>query len=319
MNYNRNYLDTSNNKFNLLYEEELLPRLLELEKLRKQKSGIGREFYILVPTALFVSALLIAFTGSVFSGFLVCIGILSAYLFWRERYRVSYEQIYKEAVIPSLLDHVEDAKLTYTARPNFPQYILEECGLTRRKVTGLVATDGLHGKIGGKRVLLAEMSATGQVGRFTHEVFNGLFCQADFEQKEDEWVWIYPEGEIVRSGSLVGDVLALLGPERFESPTRVHFADEEFESYFKVYGSSPKFAQAAVSPKLIEQMLDLRCHSDRVVLTIKDGKLSAAIWTQRDYLEPDAELLATDREMALQKFEELTTMLSIVEALPVNS
>lgn len=43
------------------------------------------------------------------------------------------------------------------------------------------------------------------------------------------------------------------------------------------------------------------------------------IWTQHGYLEPDAAHLATDREMVLQKFEELTAMLSIVDALPMSS
>lgn len=319
MNYDRNYLDTCNKKFDLIYEEELLPHLLELEKMRKHKVAAKREFFTRLPVILLLGAGLTFVANSPGLGVIACIGLLSAQILWQEHRRMSYEQAYKETVIPVLLDHVEDAALTYTARPDFPRYFLEECGLTRQTVTNLVATDGLHGTVGKKRMLMAEMHATSQVGRVTREAFKGLFCQAKFDQAEDEWVWIYPENQIVGIGPGFGDTLASLRIQRFESPTRVHFPNREFESYFRVYGSSPDFVQTVVTQKLIEQMLDLQQTADKVALTIRRGAVSIAIWTQDDYLEPNAKVPATDRKMVWQKFEELKAMLSIVDALPVSS
>lgn len=235
---------------------------------------------------------------------------------------MAYRTDYKNIVIPQLLKHA-GTDLTYTVKPEFSKQMLEESGLLNRRVTSLRAEDGITGYLGETALTVAEIEAN----QDKETLFQGIFCSANFAESFKGWIWIYPKRNIVGDGTLIGNTLAFFGSQKFESADRVHFDDQEFESLFRVYGSSPEEVQTILTPKLMRNLVVLCRESkensenypEKIAFSLSGNRVCVAMWSYKNHLEPNLDRPATDRKMLESKLRELETMLSIVEELNVQN
>ena len=150
------------------------------------------------------------------------------------------------------------------------------------------------------------------------KVFDGLFCEANYKEKFRGWLWVYPESKIVDDGTPWGSLFAAFGSERFESADRVRVDDSQFESIFRVYGSSLQDVHTILTPKLMRNLTTLHQKSDQVALTLSGRTVYVAIWTNKNYLEPSLLRPATDLKAIHAKLRDLEKMISIIEDLNVQ-
>lgn len=312
----KNPLHISDSKFNLIFDEELLPLLTKLERQRKSAMSIGGGFLAAMLVAILSGVLLTSEVGSEI-GLAVGAAIIVLYLIWQNMREQDYATAYRKSVVPALLDNME-ADLAYDPKPYVSEQMLLKSGLFFERVGWVRATDGITGTIGKTDLEMARVRAIQKKGQQTLTVFEGVFCRANFSQKVEGWVRVYPAEDEYNEKSTVGKHLAALQMTRPDSNALVEFDDHYFNAYFNVYCSSPDLARWVLTPKMINALVEMRRSARFVALTIESGQLYVLVSTQKEYLEPDLEQSATDRKMVLRKFEELKAMLSIVEALPAE-
>lgn len=232
-----------------------------------------------------------------------------------------YQNAYKDVVMPQLLKHA-GTDLNYIAAPKFSTKMLNECGLLNRPVSSLKAEDGIMGYWGDRAIMIAEVEAK----QNKETLFKGLFGSVELPQKFDGWLRIYPKRNVVGDGSVTGNVYTYFGSDKFESADRLQIDDEEFNSRFRVYASSPAAAHALLTPKLMEKLIAqspqsrgaMKNFATSITLSIANNRVYVAVPTTGNFLEPRASNPATDRKMLEQKVQELEMMLSIIEDLNIE-
>lgn len=233
----------------------------------------------------------------------------------------AYKGSYKDVVMPQLLKHA-GTDLNYIAAPKFSTKMLNECGLLNRPVSSLKAEDGIMGYWGDRAIMIAEVEAK----QNKETLFKGLFGSVELPQKFDGWLRIYPKRNVVGDGSVTGNVYTYFGSDKFESADRLQIDEEEFNSRFRVYASSPAAAHALLTPKLMEKLIAqspqsrgaMKNFATSITLSIANNRVYVAVPTIGNLLEPCVSSLATDRKMLDQKVQELEMMLSIIEDLNIE-
>lgn len=229
-----------------------------------------------------------------------------------------YSRSYKEVLIPHLFQHV-GADLQYTAEPDVSKEKIAASGLWfNQHISSVNAEDGINGTIGSASLNVIEIEVMSGRGDNMQLIFDGIFCEAIFDEKFEGWLLVYPQSKIISNGTLWGELFAEMGSEKFESDARIRVDDRRFESRFRVYGSSPADVNTILTPKLMNNLITLHDRSEKIALTLRDRTVYVAVWTNDDYLEPEPWRPATDRKMLNRILAELGVMISIVEELNVH-
>lgn len=306
-------------KFDQVHHEILAPQLDEIEEYRRRTAFYRNDLTYIMASVTAISSILLAIylrsIAPLFGGTIIFI----LFMLWVDYHINTYRKTYKHIVIPQLLKQMK-AELTYVAKPNarepkFTKQMLNNSGLIGMSTWSVKAKDGIEGYLGKTEIIVAKLIGKVGWGGRAYIAFDGIIGFAEYAEPCDGWLWIYPESRIPWEGP--GNQIFRLKNEKFEPAERVSIGDESFDSIYRAYGSSPKQAEAILTPELMANLVALYSESITVAFTLKGSEAYVAIWTNNDYLEPNLDMPAADRNAVQTKLYELEIMVSIIEDLNV--
>lgn len=295
-----------------LYDNVLRADLLALESQRKEAL---KKIYIsgalIVPLSVFLSIL-------ISHPFFLILGLLGmaalATFFARE-----YTKNFKVGVIEKLVKFL-DARLDYSKNGFISQSFFEQSRLFLHRIDEYSGDDHVRGMLDKTKVDFSEIHAKYVVhtknGRQEHTIFKGLFFIADFNKHFNGRTVILPDFAEKHFGVLG----SFFQEKNMARDALVKLEDPEFEKLFAVYGTDQIEARYILSTGLMRRITAYKKKVKRNIhLSFVDDKVFIAIPYVKNLFEPRLFRTIVDFAPIQEYYEDLTTAISIVEELNLNT
>jgi hypothetical protein len=315
-----------NRDFDSYYDEELLPRLRDLEARRA--AAVSR-FWKTLAVCLLVGGAAVA--GGVASRRIVLViggtGIAIAGILLAHTSLLG--PISKEAkreVVGSVARFVE-ASLRYDPEDCITEREFRNSMLFRQDVDRYRGEDLVAGRIGATEIRFSEVHAEyrtsstnskGHTRHTYHTIFKGLFLLADFNKHLRGMTLVLPDVAEKSFGWLGQKLQAAF--DAFRRGELVKLEDPEFEREFVVYADDQVEARYVLTPALMQRLLDFRRKTGhRMYFSFLESRVYIAIETGRDMFEVGVFQDMVDRHLVKKHLRDLQFAVSVVAELDLNT
>lgn len=311
-------------KFQVLYETHLKPKLITFEAKRKEIAKnliflfIG---YIMLMIALIAVLVIMGeaaqgndnpwiFVLIIIGMFVITIGVFYLYNRWVSPYKKSF----KKEIVSRIVTFIDNDLIYYPEKKitwhEFQSSLLVE--YWRHSVDIWDGEDYVRGILGKTAVKFSEVhaedeetytDAEGNTQTYYITVFKGLFFIFDFNKAFEGFTVVLPEK--FWSYRRYGDLVKL--------------EDPEFEEEFVVYSDNQITARYILSPSLMRRLLKFRHElGKKVYLSFVNGRLYMGISIHKNLFEPRVFRTILDFELIQEYFEYMQLGKDIVEELNLN-
>lgn len=224
-----------------------------------------------------------------------------------------YRKAYKAIVMPGLLREV-DPQLRYDPTGGLTSSSFEDSLFHPGKVSAHRAEDLITGLVAGRERKICEMRVMQGRGKSQRQVFSGLFSETHLDHGLKGHVVVVPD----LAERLLGKLGTKLQGLRRDRGTLVHFNDVEFEEEFVVYAEHEGEARRLLTKRLRRELLNLRKRAGQDIgLTVCENKLYVLVRCPHNHFEPALLTRATDLAPIARFREDLATVMSVFEAIPL--
>lgn len=300
------------------YQQEIVPGLTDLEKLRKDQLKRVRFMWI----AGFAS--LIAGVATMIPPLIIVFLLISLliyfFLFGFKRNRPNFKLEYKKLVIGKLMQFVAPG-LVYT--PNLfitkSKYDYSKIFLSNPDIYS--GEDLVSGMIDKTQVEFCELHTqdrqTDSKGRTTYvTIFKGLFFIGDFNKRFNGQTYVLSDfGE--RYLGFFGKMMQNMSIGR---PDVVRLENPEFEKLFVVYSSDPVEARYILSTSFMERIVAYRKKIDAAVqFSFIDSNIYMAVPMKKNLFEPSLRHSVMNFDAVKNYFDQINFCTSIVDEMNLNT
>jgi flagellar biosynthesis protein FliQ len=297
------------------FNTELMPKLQELDEVRKQK--VNQILMWSAPVVIVAMILTGMLLGHGDAAFAPLIGAL-VIVFFIFRYVISsYVGDFKDEIITKII-HFADPGLKYHKNSYLPQFDFVACKIYQRKPDKYQGDDRVQGVIGATSIDFSEINAQYETrdkngNRSYVTYFKGLFFKADFNKHFKGETFVLPD----KSEKYFGNFFQKMNVGR---PPLVKLEDPEFEQLFVVYGSDPIEARYILSPSLMRRLTDF-CNKtkSRIGVSFVRSCVYITIPFNRNLFEPRVFQTLIDFEPIKQYYRDVSLAIGIVEDLNLNT
>lgn len=297
------------------YDQELIPILVELEAVRKQKV---RSIFLLagpfVVVGVILSLIFIQY-GDIALAPVIIGGLIAAGIYaWQIK---SYVHDFKDQIIAKIVKFVDES-LTYDKHSYLPESDFQACKIYQRRPDRYKGDDRVRGQVGSTQIDFSEIHAQyvtrDSKGRTqTHTIFKGLFFKGDFNKYFHGETFVLPD----KSEKLFGNFFQKMNVSR---PPLVKLEDPEFEKLFVVYGTDQIESRYILSPALMKRITDFRNKTGRGIgLAFVRSCVYMTIPYSRNLFEPKVFQTLLNFSPIRQYFEDVAMAVGIVEDLNLNT
>lgn len=280
---------TERASFSGFYDQELHPRLEELEAGRKTLfRHLFRNLGITAGIAALVALLFAGMGGEPIFPAAAAAGlgviVLIGYFYYE---LANYKDKFKVSVIGPIIRFV-DPDLRYSPDRGIGEHEFKRSGLFRTRIDRYHSEDLVSGTLGKTAIRFSEVKAEyrTQSGKQTHwhTIFEGMFFIGDFNKHFRGRTLVLPDTAELLLGSF-GQWLQSVGAG--SKGELVKLEDPEFEENFVVYSSDQIEARYILSPALMRRLIDFAGQAGRDVhVGFVDSNVIVAISLRRDLFEP---------------------------------
>ncbi len=313
--------------FRKLYDTALQGPVAEILEFRKKKrlesmkalmyTGIAA--VVCIPPALWVPSL---------GGFRIALCIIPVafllFFIWRYLCGKSEERrMFKGLILTKIVSAIDPA-LSYHPDSCISEEAFKNTGLFQNRIDRFSGEDCVSGSYHGVNLILSELHAeyksesTDSKGNRTttwHDIFKGVFLIADFQKDFKTRTIAFPDVAENLLGQMLGNFLQKCNIS--QEGRMVRMENTEFEKYFAVYAHDDVEARYLLSPKLMEQMVELRKRFDsQISFSFTDSCMNIAIPAAHDFFEmPGGNL---DYDSLKRCLSEFMFFLGIIDDLSLN-
>ena len=314
--------------FRNLYDTALQNPVAEILEIRRKRrilalrvlAATGIASLICIPPALFFSTLsplwLILLWG---------IPVLFLLVFFWIFFGGGGEerQLFKILILPKIVSAI-DSGLNYDYERSVSWAAFERSGLFTHPVDRFSGEDCVSGTYHGVGLTMSELHAecktetrdkNGNQIIMWQDIFRGVFLIADFHKDFKTRTFVLPDTAENLFGQLIGNFFQKWN--MVQEGNLVRMENTEFEKYFAVYAQDDVEARYLLSPRLMEQMVELRQrYNTQISFSFTDSLLYVAIPSARDFFEiPTGEL---DYEALKRSLYEFLYFLQIIDELNLD-
>ncbi len=320
-------MDSLEEMFRKLYDSSLREPVAEILELRKKQrakamkvlAATGVAALLCIPAALFITSL-----PDLWKLILWGIPVLFLLVFFWFFFGGKEEErrLFKTRILTKIVSAI-DPGLAFHYNCCISEEAFDKTGLFPERIDRFSGEDCVSGSYHGVKLIFSELHAekkTESVDRNGHrttiwqDVFRGVFLIADFQKNFKTRTFVFPDTAENLFGQLIGNFLQKWNFVREGRMVRMENA--EFETYFAVYARDDAEARYLLSPKLMEQMVELRKRFDaRLSFSFTDSCLNVAIPSMRDFFEMPRN---PDYDSLKRCLSEFLYFLRIIDELNLN-
>lgn len=269
-------------EFQKLFDEKLVPELLPLEEERKK---VAKNIYLLIAGIFFGWVLSVILIPQLFLhlGAIAFIGGVVLYGFTVNEYIKQF----KSKVLPLIVSFLGPS-LRYNPESGISQSEFNSSQIFTTSPNIYFSEDEVSGNVENTNIRFSEVDAKRQTGsgkhRRTVNIFHGLFFIGDFNKTIKGRTFVTTDMAQGVFGGLVG---GFLQEHNIARPPLVKLEDPEFEKYFAVYGDDQIEARYVLSPSLMQRILDYKkARNSNIQLSFISNKVYVAIPYAKNLFEP---------------------------------
>lgn len=302
------------------YKTNLLPELLDLEKIRKKLlKKYFKIVFVVLSIAVALAFVLISslkqiiedFLGTMFVLSLITAIILAVIFFLISR---GYTKDFKILIIDQIVRFIDKNLIYYQSR-YVPKSVFVDSQIFRTKPNQYKGDDYVTGRIGDTQIQFSEIDANVKAPGYSNQ-FRGLFFVADFNKNFKGQTVVLPDSAEYFFGRLGKNLQSW----NFTRDQLIKLEDPEFEKLFCVYGSDQVQARYILSTSLMRRIVDFREKTKRgLCLSFVNSKLFLALPYTRDLFEPKVFQTVVDFEPIKQYYQDLMLAVGIVKDLNLNT
>lgn len=305
--------------FSTFYNEELLPKLQELEAERKSIKntliyptlGLGSlaTFLILIlPNLGIQSFILTAITGT------------GLWVWFRSKASREYRYKFKAEIIGKILRYI-DKDYRYSAGGRIDRNEFVGTRIFNRVPDRYRGEDLIMGKNDQTEFSFSEVTAEYYVRdqdnrRTLKTLFRGIVFKADFNKEFKHRTVILPDvGE-----KYLGSIGKALQKLNFTRSGNVEMENADFEKEFIVYADDDQEARYLLSPSFMEKLLTCKERLDvDISLSFYKSNLYIMIPVMKDLFEPSIFKTIIHKERTEEYYYDMMMVLDIVDELGLNT
>lgn len=231
---------------------------------------------------------------------------------------------YKKVLMPELIKY-SGIQAFYDGDEYISQAEFLESGFYQpEKVSKYVGYDLVKGKEGEtdfrfSQLEVQEYRSKGSKSEIV-EIFKGLYYVSDFNKNMEGHTLVVPDVATELLGRNLGERMNKIGAMVYKDVKLEQMENSEFEDYFSVFSSDPIEARYILSPKLAEQIMNLRKQLGRdYSLSFKNGKMFISIESGKDLLGPNLFASLDNKERAEEINDFLNLILGITQKFDLNT
>ena len=316
-------------KFQSIYNAELLPVLQPIEQERKK---IVLRIWLLILLAVAALVYLVA-SGTLVQArsvndvnktddrssfpFLLMLGAGAATYFYYKQQTALFKKKYKDEVVPKMLTSL-DAGLHYEANRNIDRQDYERSKLFLDSVNVFYGDDYVSGTIGKTAIRFSELHSQEikrtNKGEHRKDIFRGIFFIADFNKKFSGETFVLPDV----TGNLFGSFFQKMNASR---PQLIKMEDPEFEKAFVVYSTDQVEAHYILSTALMSRIVAFKKKFKmRLSLSFVNSQVYMALPINKQLFEAPSILKSfIDKKKIFEYLGYLSMCIEIVEGLDLNT
>tara|TARA_B100001750_G_C15437507_1_gene561735 strand:- start:191 stop:1162 length:972 start_codon:yes stop_codon:yes gene_type:complete len=315
---------SDNKSLESLYENELKPKLSELNKSRLYIiSQIKRyAIYSTLPVA-FSIYLSIYFKNPIPLALVLIISIGVSFFKVRPLWKTYYNQ-FKEQVIRQIIGFIDNS-LSYNPSSRISQGEFEECGIYRTHIDRYRGDDYVEGMIDKTKVKFSEIHAEyktqttdskGRTQTHWHTIFKGLLFSVDFNKDFNVKTYVLTDTAEKMFGFL-GTKLQSMNKSRGEL---VKLENPEFEEAFAVYSSDQIEARYILSSSFMERILNFKKYTKKnIQLSFISSRMYIAVPYHKNLFEPKLFGDIVNFDHIKDYHNDLSLVLDLVNTLNLNT
>lgn len=279
----------STSELHQLFETELKPELLELERIRKKI--LFR--YVLMALIILLCFALITVFGEQFliSFFIGVITIVFAIVVIFKTWKIhkSYISDFKQNVVRKIIELI-NPEWKYESKNRIHQHDYKRSELFNQSVDRYKGDDLIKGVIEQTDFEFSELHTEyktvihkdGKREENWHTIFKGLFAHADFNKQIQGKTIVLPDTAEKLFGKWGQNLQKISGRGKL-----IKLENPEFEKEFVVYGSDQIESRYILTPRIMEAMLHIKNkYKRKVYFSFVGTRVYVAISFSKDLFEP---------------------------------
>ena len=303
-------------EFRIFYNHTIHPELLRMERSR-------RRLWLLLVFSVFVVV------GIIVMEFYLRIPLLSLLLLIGVFFYIGYlgyriqlfRNKFKPNIVNLLLDFIDDGPnygtLKYDPKAFIPKEEFLASGIFATGAPEYRGEDQISGKIGELDFKLCELNVRefSRVRNRLNYIFRGVFLYATFRHKMKGEIVVLPK-EFKQYLSRSLKAISRRGATEVD---KKHL-EENFEEYFMTYATKDANLSQGLNRDLQKVILDYRLRTGKkIYISFLRQKIYIAITEPKDLLEPRILRSNVSFELVQEFFEDIQTLLGIVEDFDNNN